>query len=90
VNAGGVQKKKSRAHLALPVGYDADGGLYWAVSMKSKKSRLIREEGDIFGSERGDTKFVIPCFYKRERKKERKEQQSRPGVMIKQTEDNQA
>lgn len=49
--AGGVRwvavsdAKKSGAHLELPVGCDPEGGLYCAVSMKSRKPRLIRGLG---------------------------------------------
>lgn len=37
--------KEPVAHLELPVGCDPEGGLYCAVSMKSRKPRLIRGLG---------------------------------------------
>ncbi len=42
---GGQRRKKPVAHLELPVGCDPEGGLYCAVSMKSRKPRLIRGLG---------------------------------------------
>lgn len=48
--------------------------------MKSKKSRLIREEGDIFGSECGDTKFLMPSFIKGNKRKNERTNSHGPAL----------
>lgn len=81
-------KKGSETHLELNVGYDAEGGLYCAVSMKSKKSRFILglwREGKVILGKLLQSQFSGFClFYKRKRRLPRRHDQSRSGAILKQ------